>query len=147
MSHFDTVAVIDWSGGNDTGPRPRKDAIWMGVTREGVDEAPVYIRNRMEAEWLVAGLIEQELAARRRLFVGFDFPFGFPAGFAEGLTWPSTSALVMLRSPRQYCGLNVRVSLRQHLTGPFISPRKGEAWRRRQSDAIRLFSLSFSRSG
>ena len=86
MSQFDTVAVIDWSGGNDTGPRPRKDAIWMGVTREGVDEAPVYIRNRMEAERLVAGLIEQELAAGRRLFVGFDFPFGYPKGFAEGLT-------------------------------------------------------------
>ena len=86
MSQFDTVAMVDWSGGNDTGARPRKDAIWLGVTRDGVDAAPVYIRNRMEAERIVAGLIEQELAAGRRLFVGFDFPFGFPAGFAEGLT-------------------------------------------------------------
>lgn len=86
MSHFDTVAVIDWSGGNDTGPRPRKDAIWMGVTRDGADEAPRYIRNRIEAEHVLADLIEQELAARRRLFVGFDFPFGFPKGFAVRLT-------------------------------------------------------------
>ena len=86
MSHFDTVAVIDWSGGSDTGPRPRKDAIWMGVTRDGVDEAPVYIRNRMDAEAVIAGLMEQELEAGRRLFVGYDFPFGFPVGFAEGLT-------------------------------------------------------------
>jgi len=86
VSGFDTVAMVDWSGGNDTGARPRKDAIWIGVTRDGVDETPVYIRNRMEAERIVAGLIEREVAAGRRLCVGFDFPFGFPAGFAEGLT-------------------------------------------------------------
>lgn len=86
MSHFDTVAMIDWSGGNDTGPRPCKDAIWMGVTRDGVDEAPIYIRNRMEAERILGDLIESEVGAGRRLFVGFDFPFGYPKGFAEGLT-------------------------------------------------------------
>ncbi|HBU55668.1 MAG TPA: molybdopterin guanine dinucleotide synthesis, partial [Sulfitobacter sp.] len=28
MSHFNTFVVVDWSGGNDTGPTPRKDAIW-----------------------------------------------------------------------------------------------------------------------
>lgn len=86
MSHFDTVAVIDWSGGNDTGPRPRKDAIWMGVTRDGADDAPLYLRNRIEAETAIAALIQRELSSGRRLFIGFDFPFGFPVGFAETLT-------------------------------------------------------------
>ncbi len=86
MTAFDTVAIVDWSGGNDTGPRPRKDAIWLGITRDGQDEAPIYIRNRMEAEERLADLIQAEIAARRRLFLGFDFPFAYPTGFARALT-------------------------------------------------------------
>ena len=86
MTPFDTVAVIDWSSGADTGPTPRKDAIWLGLTRGGVEAEPEYIRNRMEAEARIATLIEEEIAAGRKLMIGFDFPFGFPEGFAKALT-------------------------------------------------------------
>jgi len=86
VNRFDTFAMLDWSGGNDTGPRPCRDAIWLGVTRDGVDEAPTYLRNRAEAEAALVALIAAELAAGRRLLIGVDFPFGFPAGFARGLT-------------------------------------------------------------
>ncbi|MFY1708202.1 molybdopterin guanine dinucleotide synthesis [Tritonibacter scottomollicae] len=78
--------MVDWSGGNDTGARPRKDAIWACVVRQGVAEAPIYLRNRARAEDWLATLIEGELTAGRRLALGFDFPFGYPAGFAEELT-------------------------------------------------------------
>jgi molybdopterin molybdotransferase len=83
---FDTVAMLDWSGGNDSGPRPRRDAIWLGLVRNGAEEPPRYLRNRMEAEAALVTLIEAECAAGRRLLVGVDFPFGFPAGFARALT-------------------------------------------------------------
>lgn len=86
MTPFDTVAIIDWSGGNDTGPRPRKDAIWMGLVQSGVETVPLYIRNRMEAESVLVDLVAKEISAGRRLLLGFDFPFGFPAGFATALT-------------------------------------------------------------
>ena len=86
MTRFDSFALIDWSGGNDTGARPRKDAIWMGVVRNGVSEDPRYLRNRVVAEDAIAELIERELAAGRRLCLGFDFPFGYPAGFARAVT-------------------------------------------------------------
>lgn len=86
MSHYDTFVMVDWSGGNDTGPRPRKDAIWACVAHEGRAEKPVYLRNRQVAEAWLATLFETERAARRRVLVGFDFPFGYPAGFAEALT-------------------------------------------------------------
>ena len=43
----DTVAVVDWSGGADTGATPRRDAIWAAVVRAGVPETPVYLRNRV----------------------------------------------------------------------------------------------------
>ncbi|MGZ2256731.1 molybdopterin-binding protein [Roseobacter sp. A03A-229] len=78
--------MVDWSGGNDTGPAPRADAIWACVAREGRAEEPVYLRNRGVAEdWLTA-LFETERAAGRRVLAGFDFPFGYPAGFAAAIT-------------------------------------------------------------
>lgn len=79
---FDTFAMVDWSGGNDTGPRPRRDAIW--ACRAGA--APVYLRNRQSAEAWLTDLVETELDAGRRLCLGFDFPFGYPTGFAQALT-------------------------------------------------------------
>ncbi len=82
MTPFDTFAVVDWSAGNDTGPRPRKDAIWAAVADR---EKPVYLRNRTLAlEWL-SELIGKELATGRRLMIGFDFPFGYPKGFASAV--------------------------------------------------------------
>jgi molybdopterin molybdotransferase len=83
----DTVVMVDWSGGNDTGRRPRKDAIWAAVAREGEPGIPrIYLRNRLIAvEWL-RDLLAAELRAGRRVLAGFDFPFGYPAGFAERLT-------------------------------------------------------------
>ena len=29
---FDSFVMVDWSGGNDRGPRPARDAIWIGET-------------------------------------------------------------------------------------------------------------------
>ncbi len=86
MTPYDSFAIVDWSGGNDSGPRPKRDAIWLGLVRAGVEETPRYLRNRLEAEAALTELIEVELSAGRRLMLGFDFPFGYPSGFAEALT-------------------------------------------------------------
>ena len=85
MTEFDTIVMIDWSSGNDTGPRPRKDAIWAGVCRNGQGEEPVYLRNRQVAEKWLSALFTQEQASGRRVLAGFDFPFGYPAGFAKAV--------------------------------------------------------------
>ncbi len=83
---FDTFTIVDWSSGNDTGPTPRKDAIWAATVTQGTPEEPVYHRNRtLACEWLV-NLIARETAANRRLMIGFDFPFGYPRGFARHIT-------------------------------------------------------------
>ncbi|WP_209598764.1 gephyrin-like molybdotransferase Glp [Ruegeria sp. HKCCSP351] len=78
--------MVDWSGGNDTGPTPRKDAIWACIVREGQAQEPEYLRNRALAEAWLDALIRTELKAGRRLFLGFDFPFGYPKGFARAMT-------------------------------------------------------------
>jgi molybdopterin molybdotransferase len=78
--------MVDWSGGNDRGATPKKDAIWAAVNRAGVPDAPVYLRNRQAAELWLIDLFEAEQAAGRRVLAGFDFPFGYPNGFARALT-------------------------------------------------------------
>ncbi len=83
MTHWDSFAMVDWSSGNDTGPRPKKDAIWSGAILGGIEVDPVYHRNRVVAYDRLADMIARETAKGRRLMIGFDFPFGYPAGFAE----------------------------------------------------------------
>lgn len=86
MTGFDTIVVVDWSGGNDRGPAPKKDAIWAAVHRGGAGEAPVYLRNRQIAEAWLNACLDGERAAGRRVLAGFDFPFGYPAGVARAVT-------------------------------------------------------------
>ena len=86
MRPFDTVLVADWSAGKRAGPTPRKDAIWLGVTRAGVSQEPLFCRSRQDAERQIEALIFAEQAAGRRLLCSFDFPFGYPQGFARHVT-------------------------------------------------------------
>ena len=83
MTDWDSVVVVDWSAANDRGKAPKKDAIWIGAVIEGVAQEPVYQRNRQIAETTLSEMIEVHIAQGRRIMIGFDFPFGYPKGFAE----------------------------------------------------------------
>lgn len=86
MSGFDTIAIVDWSAGKRAPVRPSKDAIWIGITRQGADQEPVYCRSRIEAEAWLGAFIDKEAQAGRRTLIGFDFPFGYPRGFVLHVT-------------------------------------------------------------
>ena len=86
MTGFDTIVVVDWSAADDRGPRPKPDAIWAAIRRGAEAEAPRYLRSRAVAEAWLAELFATEIAAGRRVLAGFDFPFGYPAGFAARVT-------------------------------------------------------------
>ena len=88
---FHTHIVVDWSARSQPSPaRETKDAIWWAVarnTRRGVRvRKPDYARTRDQALDRLARLIAGELDQGRRALVGFDFPFGYPAGVAQHLT-------------------------------------------------------------
>ena len=90
MPLFHTHVVVDWSARSKPSPKkPTKDSIWWAVARitDGIEvEEPEYLRTRHDALDGLARFITGELDAGRRVLVGFDFPFGYPAGVAEHLT-------------------------------------------------------------
>ena len=87
MSGFDRVVIVDWSAASKRmSARPRADAIWIGVSDASGDREPLYCRSRAEAMARVTGLCEEALAAGERLMIGFDFPLGYPRGFASAMT-------------------------------------------------------------
>jgi molybdopterin molybdotransferase len=79
---FDIVVVVDWSSQNGASPvEPSENAVWIGVA--GAEGEERYCRTRAEAiDWLT-GFLAAEGGGGRRVLVGFDFPFGYPRGFAE----------------------------------------------------------------
>ena len=83
---FDTVIMVDWSGGNDRGPTPKRDAIWTCLARAGKAEAPLYHRNRQVAETWLTDTLAAERAASRRTLMAVDLCFAYPMGFARHLT-------------------------------------------------------------
>lgn len=85
MSGFDTIVVADWSARSAPSPaKPSKDAIFLGICRDGY-VATLYQRTRSQAMRSLVGLIDGELRAGRRILAAFDFPFGYPAGFARAV--------------------------------------------------------------
>lgn len=136
MRAFDTVLVADWSAGKKAGPTPKKDAIWLGVTRDGQSEEPRYFRTRMEAEQWIAQLIERERGAGRRLLCTFDFPFGYPRGFARHVTGSDDPFLLWdwfeARITDAPDGTNNRYEIAERLNGMF--PGAGPFWGKPSED-------------
>ncbi len=85
-SPFNTVVVVDWSASATPSPAtPSPDAIWIGVARTG-QTTTTYHPTRCDAEAFLCRLLDTEKAAKRRVLLGFDFPMGYPQGFAARLT-------------------------------------------------------------
>jgi precorrin-8X/cobalt-precorrin-8 methylmutase len=81
---FDTVVIVDWSA--NARPKQGADSIWIAQVDVASGETQLLANpdTRMAARELLADL----LAHAGSTLVGFDFPFGYPAGFASaaGLT-------------------------------------------------------------
>ncbi len=83
---FDQVVMVDWSARSQPSPaRPTKDAIFIAVAEGGRTDV-TYHRTRADALACLTGLFDGALAEGRRVLAGFDFPFGYPRGFARAVT-------------------------------------------------------------
>lgn len=80
---FDTVAMLDWSASSR--PRRGHDSIWLAV-RDGDGTRLRNISTRVRAETELLVLTDDCRTQGKRLLIGADFGFGYPAGFAGRLT-------------------------------------------------------------
>ena len=89
---FDTFAMVDWSAAKV--PRTGRDSIWIcwhTKDSETLENPPTrHAAKSILRDWLAASLGREE-----RVLLGFDFPFGYPAGFASrlGLSGPPWRAI------------------------------------------------------
>ena len=80
----DRIAILDWSA--ESRPKTGRDSIWLGIAGpDGAVEAE-NLRTRAEAEAHLHALAAKALERGECLLIGADFAFGYPAGFAAGLT-------------------------------------------------------------
>jgi hypothetical protein len=84
---FDSFVIVDWSAANL--PRIGRDSIWI-CRRCGDHETLVNPPTRQAAKALLADWLTAALARENRVLLGFDFPFGYPAGFAARLGLPGS---------------------------------------------------------
>ncbi|WP_397543054.1 molybdopterin-binding protein [Roseovarius salis] len=137
MTGFDSVLVVDWSAASRRAPlTPSKDAIWMALaTTEGPQE-PIYCRSRTEAEATISRLFREEMAAGRRLLAAFDFPFGYPRGFARHVTGSDDPLLLWdwlaERVTDRETGENNRFDVAERMNAAFDRP--GPFWGKTHRD-------------
>lgn len=81
-SLFDRVVMVDWSA-NST-PKRGRDSIWIGDSRSHEAVNP---STRSAAMALIRAVCAESID--ERVLIGFDFSFGYPAGFARALTGSS----------------------------------------------------------
>ena len=90
---FDHYVAVDWSARSSPSPAAEtEDAIWIGEASafEGMSP-PRYRRTRAAAEEDLRARLRDLVEGGRRVLIGFDFPYGYPAGFADSLDLRSSA--------------------------------------------------------
>jgi precorrin-8X/cobalt-precorrin-8 methylmutase len=89
---FDTFVMVDWSAANV--PRTGRDSIWI-CWHAPDGERLENPSTRHAARGLLSDLLAASTARGERVLLGFDFPFGYPLGFAArlGLSGPPWRAV------------------------------------------------------
>ncbi len=91
---FDAYLIVDWSASSV--PKTGKDSIWIGVLQRGADGALSFRSSnpptRQQAKAEIMQTAKDLLARGLRVFAGFDFAFGYPAGTAQALELDTAQA-------------------------------------------------------
>jgi molybdopterin-guanine dinucleotide biosynthesis protein B len=91
MPLFDAYIFVDWSAVNGVQPqRPTADAVWCGELIPNLNfQQETYHQTRNDGASHVINALLAHIKEKRRVLVGFDFPYGYPSGFASALNLPS----------------------------------------------------------
>jgi hypothetical protein len=87
---FSAYVIVDWSAASK--PTTGADSIWIGVLKRDVRFRMAFESfnppTRAEAEKRLNLVLDDLKKRSERALVGFDFPLGFPRGFADALKLP-----------------------------------------------------------
>lgn len=87
---FSAYLIVDWSAAAK--PTTGADSVWIGVLKRDVRFRMAFESfnppTRGEAEKRLALILDDLKKRSERALVGFDFPLGFPRGFAAALNLP-----------------------------------------------------------
>lgn len=83
MRLFDRYLAVDWSANNS--PKQGADSIWIAERGPGGALDSINPPTRTLAMQHVTERLREARAGGERVFVGFDFPFGYPAGVVARL--------------------------------------------------------------
>ena len=87
---FNAYVIVDWSAAAK--PNTGADSVWIGVLKRDVRFRLAFEAfnppTRAEAEKKLVAVLEDLKKRNERCLLGFDFPFGFPRGFAAALNLP-----------------------------------------------------------
>src|SRR5688500_16237300 len=87
MSDFTHYIVVDWSASSC--PRRGSDSIWIAMAgRAGIGLNVTNPATRAVATAWLQEMLLALVGADESVLLGFDFPYGYPAGFAEALSGP-----------------------------------------------------------
>lgn len=131
MTLFNAYLMVDWSGASS--PRSGKDSIWYALLiRRGNEIDLEAIENpatRARATEELGDRLAALAAAGQRVLLGFDFPFGYPAGTAQrlglgGVPWRQVWQMLsdLIEDDERNCNNRFAVAetLNQRLSGePF----------------------------
>jgi len=87
---FSAYVIVDWSAAAK--PTTGADSVWIGVLKRDLRFRLTFESHnpatRQEAEAKLAAILDDFKKRAERALVGFDFPLGFPQGFAKALSLP-----------------------------------------------------------
>jgi hypothetical protein len=91
---FNAYVIVDWSAASK--PNTGADSVWIGVLKRDVRFRLAFEAfnppTRAEAEKRVVAVLDDLKKRNERALLGFDFPLGFPRGFASALKLPGQPA-------------------------------------------------------
>lgn len=122
-ARFDTYVITDWSAASQ--PKTGRDSIWIcRLDRAG--ETLANPPTRAAAQALLTDILAAAVASGERVLLGFDFPFGYPAGFAARLdlagvpwraVWDEIAALLHDRDDNRNDRFLVAAELNRRISG------------------------------
>src|SRR3954470_11189303 len=81
---FDRFVIVDWSAASQ--PKTGRDSIWIcAVDGDGAERLVENPATRHAAKALLSDMLAEATRREERALLGFDFPFGYPAGFGQRL--------------------------------------------------------------